>query len=199
MPLLIAEPDLLFCATADELRAWFRGNHAHLEEQWIGYCKVNSGRPSVTWEESVDVALCFGWIDGIRKRVDERSYKVRFTPRRRGSSWSARNVARMEALLRAGLVEPTGLAAFESAKAVTGVRKPLGLPEEYGAKIKQHSAAWRFWCDATPGYRKQAGGWVMSAMREQTQLRRLATLIDCSAQGNPIPPLRWSGRTPAKR
>ena len=98
---------VLFFANASELRKWFGSNHETTDEQWVGYYKVSTGRPSVTWAESVDVALCFGWIDGIRKKIDEHSYKVRFTPRRPNSSWSARNIERMQDLIKAGLVEET--------------------------------------------------------------------------------------------
>ena len=188
---------VLFCASADELRAWFRDNHKAASEQWIGYYKVASGQPSVSWAESVDVALCFGWIDGLRKRIDERSYKVRFTPRRPGSSWSARNIGRMQALIEAGLVEEGARAAFESAdpeRKAPAPRKPPveALPAEYEGRLQAVPEAWAYFTAAAPSYRKHCAHWVMSAKREQTRQNRLATLIECCARGEAIPPLRWT-------
>jgi len=187
----------LFFSDPDELREWFRDNHKTADEQWIGYYKVATGEPSVTWPESVDVALCFGWIDGIRKKIDERSYKVRFTPRRPGSSWSARNVERMRSLIEAGLVEESARAAFESAGSPR--RAPaahelaaVALPEEYECRIKAVPEAWECFAGATPSYRKQCARWIVSAKREQTRQKRLETLIECSSRGEPIPPLRWA-------
>ena len=194
----------LFFSDADELRKWFRDNHKTADEQWIGYYKVATGEPSVTWPESVDVALCFGWIDGIRKKIDERSYRVRFTPRRPGSSWSARNIARMRALIEAGLVEETARAAFESAASLR--RAPavhelaaVALPEEYECQLKAVPEAWECFAGATPSYRKQCAHWIASAKREQTRQKRLETLIECSLRGEPIPPLRWGVKLRPRR
>ena len=195
---------VLFFADADELRKWFGRNHKTMDEQWIGYYKVATGQPSVTWAESVDVALCFGWIDGIRKKIDERSYKVRFTPRRPNSNWSARNIERMQSLIKAGLVEETARTAFESTR---NLRKApvahefadVALPEEWEAKIRAVPDAWECFVAATPSYRKQCAHWIMSAKREQTRISRLETLIDCSSRGEPIPPLRWAVKKPLRR
>ena len=188
---------VLFFADSDELTKWFRDNHKTAGEQWIGYYKVATGRPSVTWAESVDVALCFGWIDGLRKRIDESSYRVRFTPRRAGSNWSARNVERMQSLIKAGLVEETARAAFESAasqRKAPPAHEPAAaaLPEEYECRIKAVQEAWECFAGTTPSYRKQCAHWIVSAKREQTRQRRLETLIECSSRGEPIPPLRWA-------
>lgn len=186
-----------FFADTDELRDWFREHHARLDEQWIGYYKKATGIPSIDWPGSVDVALCFGWIDGIRKTHDGKSYKVRFTPRRRGSNWSARNIARMEALIKAGLVEEAGLAAFQARKptdqfAAAHERREITLPDEYEAAIRADSAAWSHLQGTSPSYRKQTAYWILSAKREETRLRRLDALIRCSARGEPVPPLRWT-------
>lgn len=195
---------VLFFSDADELRKWFRDNHETADEQWIGYYKVATGEPSVTWPESVDVALCFGWIDGLRQRIDERSYRVRFTPRRPGSSWSARNIERMRALIKAGLVEEAARATFESAGSLhraPAAREPAAaaLPEEYERKIKAVPEAWECFAGATPSYRKHCAHWIVSAKREQTRQKRLETLIECSLRGEPIPPLRWAVKPRPKR
>ena len=195
---------ILFFANADELRKWFSEIYKTADEQWIGYYKVATGQPSVTWAESVDVALCFGWIDGIRKRVDERSYKVRFTPRRSNSSWSARNIERMQSLIKAGLVEETARTAFESTKNVRRASvahefADLALPKESEAKLRAVPEAWECFASATPSYRKQCAHWIMSAKREQTRHKRLATLIECCSRSEPIPPLRWAVKKSWKR
>ena len=188
-----------FFADAAELREWFEENHDKLDEQWIGYYKKNSGIPSIDWPESVDAALCYGWIDGIRKRQDALSYKIRFTPRRPRSNWSARNISRMEALIAQGLVTQAGLAAFNArdpARQAPASRErgPVTLPDEYEARLRANAEAWRYFRAARPSYRKQAALWVTSAKKETTKLRRLRILIESSAQREPIPPLRWSVR-----
>lgn len=185
----------IFFPTSEKFRAWLREHHALLDEQWIGYFRKGTGIPSIDWPESVDVALCFGWIDGLRKRHDELSYKVRFTPRRPGSRWSARNVARMEALIEAGLAEEAGLAAYrvrkpEPPRARTA---PTELPENYLDRIRAVPEAWQYFQDVRPSYRKQVAAWVTSARKEETRLRRLATLVESCAKGAPVPPLRWLG------
>lgn len=195
---------ILFFADADALRRWFLDNHKTADEQWIGYYKVATGEPSVTWPESVDVALCFGWIDGIRKKIDERSYRVRFTPRRPGSSWSARNLERMRSLIEAGLVEESGRAAFEAAgspRRAPAAREvvSVALPEEYERRIKAVPEAWECFASAPPSYRKQCAHWIVSAKREQTRQKRLETLIECSSRGEPIPPLRWAVKMRPRR
>ena len=188
-----------FFANVAELRDWFEENHDKLDEQWIGYYKKNSGIPSIDWPESVDAALCYGWIDGIRKRQDARSYKIRFTPRRPRSNWSARNISRIEALIAQGLVTQAGLAAFNARDPAQQARAnrergQVTLTEEYEAKLKANAEAWRYFRSARPSYRKQAAMWVTSAKKETTRLRRLRILVESSASGESIPPLRWSVR-----
>lgn len=185
-----------FFPDADAMRAWLRQNHASLDEQWVGYFKKGSGRKSVTWAESVDVALCFGWIDGVRQRIDETSYRIRFTPRRPGSRWSERNLRRMEELLAAGLVEDAGRAAFKARdpaadRHAAAERAAAALPDAYLAKLKADPAVWRFFESSRPSYRKMAAQWVTSAKQEETRLRRLGILIESCARGEWIPPLRW--------
>ena len=182
-----------FFASAGELRNWFRKHHDKLDEQWIGYFKKDTGIPSIDWPQSVDVALCFGWIDGIRKRHDEKSYKVRFTPRRPRSRWSARNTARMEALIADGLVEQAGLKVFESRNTTSPEyeKATTTLPPALESKVRANRQAWRFFQAARPSYRKQAAVWITSAKQEKTIQGRLDVLIESSARGVPVPPLRW--------
>lgn len=174
-------------------------NHHTAGEQWVGYWKKGSGLPSVTWPESVDVALCFGWIDGIRKSIDGKSYKIRFTPRRSGSHWSARNLARMEELTRAGLVAEAGLVAYRSRDAANQKKasyeqEAVTLPAEYERRIRDEPRAWHWLQAAPPSYRKQVAWWVVSAKREETRLRRLNTLIQSCAKGEVVPAMRWSAK-----
>ena len=192
-----------FFANPQELRAWFRENHDTAAELWVGYYKKASGIPSIDWPQSVDVALCFGWIDGIRKRHSDNSYKVRFTPRRPKSNWSARNVARMQALIAEGLVQQEGLSAFNNRNprtepSASHVRRHARLPGTYEVRIKADRKAWRYLQSARPSYRKQVAFWILSAKTEETRIRRLEILIASSRRGDPIPPLRWSmkGRRP---
>ncbi|MEM9553051.1 MAG: YdeI/OmpD-associated family protein [Acidobacteriota bacterium] len=161
----------------------------------MGYYKKATGKASVTWEETVDEALCFGWIDGIRRSYTEESYVVRFTPRKPKSVWSRRNIERVEALKAAGRMERPGLKAYatkdvhaDSGYAVAD--RPEALPDEMRAEFKKHAEAWAFYASQPPGYRKQTTAWVTSAKREETRQRRLATLIDDSANGLRIKPLR---------
>ena len=188
-----------FFASQSKLRAWFREHHERLEEQWVGYYKKSSGIESVDWAESVDVALCFGWIDGLRKRIDDLRYMVRFTPRRPGSHWSARNVERMQALIAEGSADEAGLSAYRARDPSkvyprAAQRKPAALPSAYRGRLAANPQAWRDFQSRPPWYRRQVALWVTSAKREETRLRRLEVLIASSAEGKVIPPLRWSGR-----
>ena len=181
-----------FFATPDDFRAWLQANHATAGELWVGFYKVGTGRPSITWPQSVDEALCFGWIDGVRKRVDDESYVIRFTPRRAGSIWSAVNIRRMGELIAEGRVHPDGLAAFEkrrddkSAIYAYEQRKAAELPEEYERRFRENAAAWEFFQSQAPWYRRTTTHWVMSAKKEETREKRLATLIEDSAAGRRI-------------
>ncbi len=181
------------------MRAWLEENHDRVDELWVGYYKKGTGLPSVTWPESVDEALCFGWIDGIRKSIDDRSYRIRFTPRRKGSHWSARNLGRMEHLVAEGLVADAGLAAFRARdprkqEQASYEQKKVEFPPEYEQRLKAEPDAWEYFRNARPSYRKQVTWWVLSAKREETRLRRLGVLVESSARGEVIPPLRWAVR-----
>lgn len=176
-----------FPAPAD-FRAWLKQNHKKESVLWVGYYKKATGKLSVTWEETVDEALCYGWIDGTRQSVDDESYVVRFTPRKRKSVWSRRNIERVEALKAEGRMRKAGLDAYahkdvhpESGYAVG--ERPHALPRQMIAEFKQYPEAWAFYESQPSGYHKQTTAWVTSAKREETRRRRLTTLIDDSAKG----------------
>jgi uncharacterized protein YdeI (YjbR/CyaY-like superfamily) len=183
-----------FFKTRADLRAWFERNQERASELWVGFHKKGSGKPSITWPESVDEALCFGWIDGIRKRLDADSYTNRFTPRKPTSTWSAINVKRARELIDLGVMRPKGLAAFEAREENrTGIysyeQRPPELPPEYERKLRSNARAWTFWRSVAPSYRKAATWWVISAKREETRDRRLTTLMESSARSERVPPL----------
>lgn len=184
-----------FFRDADQLRAWLAKNHAKQTELWVGLYKKGSGRPSITWPELVDQLLCFGWIDGVRKSVDEDSYAIRVTPRKQGSTWSAVNLKRAPELIEFGLMEPPGRAAYDARdEAKTNrysfERENVALTPEFEAMFRKNRKAWSFFESQPPGYRKTATWYVMSAKREETQRRRLDELIRDSANGERIGPLR---------
>jgi uncharacterized protein YdeI (YjbR/CyaY-like superfamily) len=189
----------LFFATPEEFRAWLEEHHGTAGELWVGFHKKASGKPSLTWREAVEQALCFGWIDGVRRSLDEDSYTNRFTPRKRKSNWSEINVATVERLKAQGLMAPAGLRAFEARDPErTGIysferRQAAKLPEEFEQRLKANAAAWEWFSSRPPGYRRTATHWVISAKREETRERRLQTLIDCSAEGRTVPPLTRPG------
>jgi uncharacterized protein YdeI (YjbR/CyaY-like superfamily) len=180
-----------FFETAAELRRWFRANAATADELWVGFFKKDSGRPSITWPESVDEALCVGWIDGIRKRIDEVSYKIRFTPRRKGSIWSAVNIKRVEALAADKRMRPAGLNAFEMRTANrSGIysyeQRRDQLEEPYNGLLRKNKAAWAFFQAQPPSWRKAIGWWVISAKQEETRMKRLEKLVAASAAGKRV-------------
>lgn len=177
-----------FFKTASDLRKWFDANHQRADELWVGFYRKGSGRASITWPEAVDEALCFGWIDGIRKRVDDESYTNRLTPRRKGSIWSAINIARVGVLTKEGRMRPAGLAAFEARKAnKSGIysyeQRRDQLEEPYAGILKKNKRAWTFFEKQPPYYRKLAGWWIVSAKKEETRTARLQQLIELSARG----------------
>jgi uncharacterized protein YdeI (YjbR/CyaY-like superfamily) len=177
-----------FFRTAADFRIWLEKNHATATELWIGFHKKDSGKQSITWPESVDQALCFGWIDGVRKRVDEISYQIRFTPRRRGSIWSATNIKRTEELAKQRRMRPTGLKAFAARiENKSGIysyeQRTTELEEPYATYLKKNKAASNFFQKQPPSYRKMIGWWIISAKKEETRMARLAKLISESAKG----------------
>jgi uncharacterized protein YdeI (YjbR/CyaY-like superfamily) len=197
-----------FFATAAAFRKWLERHHGSERELFVGFYKRGTGRPSLTWPESVDEALCFGWIDGVRRRIDEESYEIRFTPRKAESTWSRVNVERMAELERAGRVAPAGRAAF--ARRSEKRSGTYSYEQRHRAKLDAASerrfraarAAWKWFEAQAPGYRRTAIFWVVSAKREETRRRRLEQLIECSAAGRAIPPLEQLGartRTPRSK
>jgi uncharacterized protein YdeI (YjbR/CyaY-like superfamily) len=183
-----------FFATQADFRAWLDRNHETAAELWVGLHRKGSGKPSITWPEAVDQALCFGWIDGIRKRVDDTSYMNRFTPRRPTSTWSAVNVKRALDLIELGLMAPAGLRAFEARRdnrigIYSYEQRPQELPAKYARPFRANARAWKAWRAMPPSYRKAATWWVISAKRDETRERRLTTLIETTARGDRIPAL----------
>jgi len=194
----------IFFASAAEFRAWLEQHHAQAQELLVGYYKVGSGKPSLTWPESVDEALCFGWIDGLRKRLDDERYTIRFTPRKPRSTWSAVNVQRVAVLTAEGRMRPAGLKAFEARSAdKTSIysyeqRKAARLSPAQTRAFKANPAAWAYFQAQPAWYRTAATWWVVSAKKEETRERRLAQLIADSAAGRGIPQLRWRAEKPKK-
>ena len=177
-----------FFRTPAELRAWFRKNHATAEELWVGFYKVGSGKPSITWPESVDEALCVGWIDGIRKSVDDESYKIRFTPRKKVSTWSAVNIRRVKVLTDEKRMQPAGLQAFAARRenksgTYSYEQRRAELDEPYLGHMTRNKSAWEFFQAQPPSYRKVVIWWVVSAKREETRLARLKKLVEECARG----------------
>ncbi len=189
-----------FFATVADWRKWLEKNHDREKEVLVGFYKKKSGKPSITWPESVDGALCFGWIDGVRRSIDASSYTIRFTPRRPRSIWSSVNIRRANELIALGMMRPAGLRAFE---ARTGERsgvysfeqKEIAFEKHQEREFKKEKAAWRFFQSQPPWYRRTATWWVISAKREETKAKRLKTLIADSAAGRTIGPL--TRRNPA--
>ena len=185
-------PEPVFFATPAELRAWFEANHETAAELWVGFHRKASGAPSLTWPEAVDEALCVGWIDGIRKRLDDTRYTNRFTPRKPRGNWSAVNIARVAALTREGRMRPAGVRAFERrVEARSGVyayenRHLAELDPEMEARFRADAAAWEYFQARPAGYRKTAVWWVVSAKREETRRKRLDTLIEDSRAGRTL-------------
>jgi uncharacterized protein YdeI (YjbR/CyaY-like superfamily) len=179
-----------FFETEADFRFWLAAHHDSADELLVGFWKKSSGKPSIDWPQARDQALCFGWIDGVRKSIDEESYTIRFTPRRKGSIWSKVNVGRYEALRADGRMKPAGERAYEENKQRTGVyayeNVQKELSREETARFRRDKAAWADWEKRPPGYRKVVLHWITSAKKPETRERRLATLIADSAAGRKI-------------
>jgi uncharacterized protein YdeI (YjbR/CyaY-like superfamily) len=188
-----------FFATPAEFCAWLEDHHANASELLVGFYKKGSGRPSITWQESVDEALCFGWIDGVRRSIDAESYSIRFTPRQKRSVWSAVNIKRAQELVVLGRMRPAGLAAFQartddrSAVYSHEQRRAARLEPEQEARFRAEPTAWTWFERQAPSYRRAAIHWVTSAKRAETRERRLAALIADSAAGRTVRPLTRPG------
>lgn len=177
-----------FFATPADFRAWLERHAATERELLVGFYRRGTGKRSITWPESVDEALCFGWIDGVRHTVDDEAYTIRFTPRRRGSNWSAVNLRRVAALTEEGRMTAAGVAAFEArdeakAGAYSFEDRPQHFDAAYARRFREHPEAWRHFEAQPPGYRRTVTFWVQSAKQEATRLRRLDQAIAASARG----------------
>ena len=184
-----------YFATPAAFRAWLEAHHATTTELLVGFYKRGSGKPSITWPESVDEALCFGWIDGVRRSIDDERYTIRFTPRKARSTWSAINIKRVAELTKLGRMQPAGMEAFarrsEARSQIYSYeqRAEVALDDEFERAFRANRRAWEFFQGQPRWYRRTATHWVMTAKKEETRRKRLATLIADSANGNRIGPL----------
>lgn len=188
------QPKPTFFASPRAFRDWLEEHHDSAGELWVGFHKSGTGRPSLTWTESVREALCYGWIDGVRKRIDDRSYTIRFSPRKPGSVWSAVNVRHVQALVAEGQMRPAGLRAYEARRDnKSGIysyeQRSVELPAPYARLLNVNKAARTFLESQPPGYRRIVMWWIVSAKKEETRLKRLSVLIDLSARGERLPAL----------
>ena len=172
-----------FFSSQQDFRKWLEKNHKKETELLVGFYKVNSKKASMTWPESVDQALCFGWIDGVRRSIDDESYSIRFTPRRSTSIWSTINIRKMEELTNAGLMKEEGLKAFSlrtenKSNIYSHEKEPEVLNPEYEKQFMANKAAWEFFSKQAPSYRKVIIHWIMTAKQEKTQLSRLEKTIN---------------------
>lgn len=179
--------NITFFATQEDFRAWLELNHETANELIVGFYKVKSGKPSMTWSQSVDQALCFGWIDSIRRTIDSESYSIRFTPRRSNSVWSQINIDKIEELTKAGLMKPAGLKVFnlrkdEKSGIYSHENNALTGDSDFEIKFKANPVAWEFFLKQAPSYRKAVTHWIMSAKQEVTRIQRLEKLINASEQ-----------------
>ncbi|MEO9871741.1 YdeI/OmpD-associated family protein [Ekhidna sp.] len=187
-----------FFPEPNDFRKWLMENHEKKTELWVGYYKKATGKPSVTWPDTVDQALCFGWIDGIRRKLDDEAYQVRFTPRKPNSHWSHVNIRKIKELKKEKLLMPAGIAAYQKRKPENSgnasfEQKNVKLSKAYESQLKANKKAWNFFYEKlAPSYRKQSIWWVMSAKREETREKRLNILIKCSSQEDKVPPLKWT-------
>jgi uncharacterized protein YdeI (YjbR/CyaY-like superfamily) len=187
--------DATFFSSPAEFRAWLEEHHDSASEIWVGYYKKATGKPSLIWSEAVDEALCFGWIDGKVQRIDDERHRQRFTPRRPSSNWSAVNIAKVAELRAQGRMTPAGEAAFAARRddrsAVYSYerRHEAAFDEEQESRFRANEAAWTWFNEQSTSYRQLATYWVVSAKRPETRAKRLATLVECSAEGRRIPAL----------
>lgn len=180
-----------FFATPQDFRQWLEKHHAAEQELLVGFYKKGTGKPSITWPESVDQALCFGWIDGIRRSYDEESYTVRFTPRKPSSTWSAINIVKMEGLLAQGLVAPTGIAAFEkrqehNSRIYSYEQEDVSLRKDFLKLFQADKEAWNYFSSRGAYYKKRAIHHIMSAKQEKTQKSRFEKVLQASREGKQI-------------
>jgi len=189
--------EVKFFKNTKELRKWFEKNHNKLTEQWFGYYKKGSGKKGVTYPEAVDEALCFGWIDGIAKGIDEKCYKQRFTPRKKGSTWSAVNIGKVKDLIKSGRMHEAGLIVFKNrdkknTNQYSFEQSEIKLTPQMEKVFKANKKAWEFYSKSPPGYRRTSAWLVISAKRDETKMNRLKRLIADSEAGLRIKELRRS-------
>ena len=199
----IQSTKITFFKTATEFRKWLKQNQATAPELLVGFYKKHLGQVSITYPEALDEALCFGWIDGVRKSIDEISYTIRFTPRKPRSNWSSVNIKRVNELTALGRMQPAGLKIFaERDRKKSGVysyeTRPRQLEGHYAEKFQANKNAWDFFQAQAPSYQRTAAWWIISAKKEETRLRRLAKLMERSAQGNRLAELGGASNRPAK-
>jgi len=181
-----------FFQTPSAFRAWLEQHHAKAGVFWVGYFKKGSGKPSITWPESVDEALCYGWIDGVRKSIDDISYTIRFTPRKPGSIWSSVNIKRAQALIAQGQMQPAGLKAYQARREnKSGIysyeQRSVNLEEPYNRLLRKNEAAWSFFHLQPASHRKAISWWIISAKKEETRLKRLEKFMSYAVQGQRLP------------
>lgn len=180
-----------FFANELEFRAWLEAHHSSETELIVGYYKVGSKKPSMSWSQSVDQALCFGWIDGVRRTIDDESYCIRFTPRRKNSIWSSINIQKMEVLIAQGLMRPEGLNAYafrteEKSSIYSHEKAPEKFSPEFLALFQENAPAWTYFSTQAASYQKVMVHWIMTAKQSKTQMTRLLKTIETSAQGKRV-------------
>ncbi len=186
-----------FFKNGSEFRSWLEENHKNQSAVWVGFYKKKTGKESIDWPGSVDQALCYGWIDGIRKSIDDESYKIRFTPRNARSHWSNVNLKRIKELKKLGLVTEAGLKVYQSRKKdVSGLASyeqgELSFPKEFEKEFKKSAEAYSFFRTKAPSYQKQCGWWIMSAKKEETRQKRFQILVNSSAKKELAPPFKFT-------
>jgi len=187
---------LAYFPKQSDFRKWLEKNHDRKTELLVGFYKVGSGKPSITWSQSVDEALCLGWIDGIRKSIDKDCYSIRFTPRKTNSIWSAINIKKVKKLTKQGLMHPAGLAIFKKRKEnkseiYSFENRPKKLEDDFEKKLRADKEAWIFFKSMAPSYQRTAIYWVMSAKQDETKQKRLDILINDCKTGQKIKPLSY--------
>jgi uncharacterized protein YdeI (YjbR/CyaY-like superfamily) len=178
--------ETVFAKDRNQWRRWLAKNHAHCEEIWLVFYKKATGKPSVSYDHAVEEALCFGWVDGLKKKLDEECYAFRFTPRKAKSAWSKSNLQRVERLIGEGKMMPTGLKAYHSSDRREVAPMPTEMKKALEEKFHKQRAAWANYEKFPPGYRRMTAGWVASAKKEETQIKRLEKLIEYSARNERI-------------
>ena len=178
----------LFFATPKDFNNWLAKNHQAEQELWLCYYKKHTGKPTISWEESVEEALCYGWIDGLKKTRDGESYKVRFTPRRKTSIWSPTNLKTIKKLIKEKRLKPAGLAIYEQrkkdhAKPYENMKKDFLLTDGYLESLHKNTKAWEYYNSLPPGYLKQMTRWIMTAKQEATRDRRFSKFLECCKKG----------------